>query len=57
MAELFKPIERQIMMCDSREETLMLACAMLHKAQVILEAHVGKNGRKQIFTFSKENRV
>ena len=56
MAELFKPIERQIMMCDSREETLMLACAMLHKAQVILEAHIGEKGRKEIFTFPKESK-
>jgi len=56
MAELFEPIERQIMMCDSREETLMLACAMLHKAQVIIEAHVGEKGRKQIFTFPKESK-
>ena len=56
MVELLKPIERQIMMCDSREETLMLACAMLHKAQVILEAHIGERGRKEIFTFPKESK-
>tara|TARA_R110000803_G_scaffold20288_1_gene52445 strand:+ start:1264 stop:1437 length:174 start_codon:yes stop_codon:yes gene_type:complete len=56
MLELLKPIEKQIMMCDTREETLMLACAMLHKAQVIIEAHLGENGRKEIFTFPKENK-
>jgi len=56
MVELLKPIEQQIMMCDNREETLMLACAMLHKAQVILEAHIGESGRKEIFTFPKESK-
>jgi len=56
MVELLKPIEEQIMMCDNREETLMLACAMLHKAQVILEAHIGESGRKEIFTFPKESK-
>jgi len=56
MVELLKPIEQQIMMCDTREETLMLACAMLHKAQVILEAHIGERGRKEIFTFPKESK-
>ena len=29
MAELCEPIDRQIMMCDNREDSLMLACAML----------------------------
>ena len=53
MVELLKPIEQQIMMCDTREETLMLACAMIHKAQVILEAHIGERGRKEIFTFPR----
>jgi|TARA_B110000977_G_C11007039_1_gene466165 hypothetical protein len=56
MVELLKPIEQQIMMCDTREETLMLACAMIHKAQVILEAHIGERGRKEIFTFPKESK-
>jgi len=56
MVELLKPIERQIMMCDSREETLMLACAMLHKAKVILEAHIGENGRREIFTLDADRK-
>jgi len=56
MLELLRPIEEQIMMCDNREETLMLACAMLHKAQVILESHIGEKGRKEIFTFPKESK-
>ena len=29
MAELCEPIDRQIMMCDNREETLLFACALL----------------------------
>ena len=29
MTELMAPVEQQIMMCDDREDLLMMACAML----------------------------
>jgi hypothetical protein len=48
MAELSAPIDQQIMMCDDREETLMLACAMLQKVKVILESNIGVEGRRTI---------
>ena len=48
MQELMKPIEQQIMMCDSREDVLMLACAMLDKAKTILDSQIGVEGRKTI---------
>ena len=38
MAELCQPIDQQIMMCDDREDVLMMACAMLMKVKTILEA-------------------
>tara|TARA_R100000935_G_scaffold29182_3_gene49501 strand:+ start:940 stop:1140 length:201 start_codon:yes stop_codon:yes gene_type:complete len=52
--ELMKPIETQIMMCDSREETLLFACVMLEKVKSLLEAHLGKAGRRQIFILRDE---
>ena len=52
--ELMKPIETQIMMCDSREETLLFASVMLEKVKSLLEAHLGKAGRRQIFILRDE---
>jgi hypothetical protein len=48
MKELMAPIEQQIMMCDSREDVLMLACAMLDKTKTILDSQIGVEGRKTI---------
>ena len=50
MLELMRPIEQQIMMCDSREDVLMLACAMLDKAKTILDSQIGVEGRKTIIS-------
>lgn len=48
MAELCRPVEQQIMMCDSSEEILMMACAMLQHVKTMLTTHIGKEGCKQI---------
>ncbi len=53
-AELMKPIEQQILMCDNREETLLFACAMLERAKTILEAHLGERGRMELFVMGNE---
>ena len=50
MLELMRPIEQQIMMCDSREDVLMLACAMLDKAKTIFDSQIGVEGRKTIIS-------
>ena len=52
--ELIKPIDQQIMMCDSREETLLFACLMLDKSKTIIEAHLGETGRRQLFIMGDE---
>ena len=52
--ELMRPIEQQIMMCDSREETLLFACALLERSKTILEAHIGKRGRRELFVMGNE---
>jgi|TARA_B110000908_G_C9934308_1_gene305350 hypothetical protein len=48
MRELCLPIDQQIMMCDDREDALMMACAMLEKVKTILDVNIGKDGRKEI---------
>ena len=50
MMELMKPIDQQIMMCDDRNDTLMLACAMLERCKTILDYSIGKEGRKEIMS-------
>ena len=49
MDELMEPIDRQIMMTDSREELLMIACAMLQRTTEIFDSQLGENGRKQMY--------
>ena len=48
MQELCKPVEQQILMCDSSEEILMMACAMLTHVKTMLDSQIGVEGRKQI---------
>ena len=54
MMELMKPIDQQIMMCDDRNDTLMLACAMLERCKTILDYSIGKDGRKEIIPGANE---
>jgi len=48
MKELCKPVEQQILMCDSSEDILMLACAMLTHVKTMMDSQIGVEGRKQI---------
>lgn len=49
MSELVEPIEQQIMMCDSREELLMMACVMLQRTRELFDLEIGVDGRKKMF--------
>ena len=49
MSELVEPIEQQIMMCDSREEVLMMACVMLQRTRELFDFEIGVDGRKKMF--------
>ena len=49
MGELAEPIERQILMCDSREELLMMACVMLQRTKEIFDQELTVEGRKRMF--------
>ena len=49
MSELVQPIEQQILMCDSREEILMMACVMLQRTKEIFDQELTIEGRKSMF--------
>ena len=49
MPELMVLIDKSIELTDSREEMLMLACAMLQRTQEIFDGTLGKEGRKLMF--------
>ena len=49
MNELMGPIDKQIMMCDDKEELLMLACAMLQRTTEIFDESLSVEGRKKMF--------
>jgi hypothetical protein len=49
MTELMAPVDQQIMMCDDREDLLMMACAMLQRVDEIFTKELGERGREQIF--------
>jgi hypothetical protein len=49
MQELMEPINQQIMMCDDRNDQLMLACAMMTTVKDLFDLHIGEGGRKLMF--------
>lgn len=49
MGELMAPVEQQIMMCDSSEELLMMACAMMQRTHEIFLLELGENGAKLMY--------
>ena len=49
MSELVRPIDEAILMCDHREEVLMLASVMMIRLKDIFDTQLGVQGRKQMF--------
>ena len=49
MAELMSPIEQQILMCDNREDILMMACAMMQRTNEIFVNELGEDGAKIMY--------
>lgn len=49
MAKLMKPIEQQILMCDTHEELIMFACAMMITVKDIFDMQIGEEKRKEMF--------
>lgn len=49
IAELMKPIDQQILMCDDPRDLMLMASAMLSSAKHILIVNVGREETKKIF--------
>jgi hypothetical protein len=49
MAELMEPVDQQLLMCDDRNDQLMMACAMLQRVREVFDLHIGEEGRKTMF--------
>jgi len=49
MEKLMRPVDQQIMMCDDRDEVLMMACAMIQRVKEIFDSQLGTEGRKKMF--------
>ena len=49
MRELSKPIDEALLMCDDREEILMLASVMMIRLKNMFDSQIGVEGRKKMF--------
>lgn len=49
MSELMEPIDQQLLMCDDRQDQLMLACAMLQRVKEVFDYQLGEDGRRLMF--------
>ena len=49
MRELSKPIDEALLMCDDREEVLMLASVMMIRLKNMFDSQIGVEGRKTMF--------
>jgi hypothetical protein len=49
MQELMAPVEQQIMMCDDRQDLLMMACAMMQRTHEIFEIELGEEGDRLMY--------
>ena len=49
MRELSKPIDEALLMCDDREEVLMLASVMMIRLKNMFDSQIGVDGRKKMF--------
>ena len=49
MRELSKPIDEALLMCDDREEILMLASVMMIRLKNMFDSQIGVEGRKTMF--------
>ena len=49
MSELMAPVDQQILMCDNREELLMMACAMMQRTNEIFRQVLGEEGARRMY--------
>jgi hypothetical protein len=48
--ELLEPINRALMMCDDRNDLLILCFAMMNRSREVLDKEIGENRRKNLFS-------
>jgi hypothetical protein len=49
MQELMAPVEQQILMCDDRQDLLMMACAMMQRTHEIFLNELGEDGARLMY--------
>lgn len=49
MSSMMAPIDAQLLLCNDRNEELMLACAMLQRVKELFDTHLSPEGRKLMF--------
>lgn len=49
MGQFIAPMDQQLLLCNNRNEELMLACVMLQRVREIFDTQLGVEGRKQMF--------
>ena len=49
MSELMAPVEQQILMCDDRQDLLMMACAMMQRTHEIFLNELGEEGARLMY--------
>lgn len=49
MLSMMAPIDQQLLICNGKNEELMLACAMLQRVKEIFDTHLTPEGTKQMF--------
>lgn len=57
MRELMEPVDRQLMMCDSKEDTMMLACAMMQRCFEVFDHHITPEGADSILLHEINKRM
>ena len=55
MMKLSRPIDEAIMLCDDREDILMLASMMQVRLKDIYDAQLGVDGRREMFLAASES--
>lgn len=57
MRELMEPVDRQLMMCDSQEDTMMMACAMMQRCFEVFDHHLTPEGADSILLHEINKRM
>jgi len=48
--ELLEPVNRALLMCDDRNDLLILCFAMMNRSREVLDKELGETRRKNLFS-------